>query len=121
MKIKKISKYVSISIPSRGSEQPTRRMLLSLPRIHWLERDKSEKYFTDSYAPESDAVELTNMLSYIHLTKNEKEIFTMQANGVSFDDIAREKNINVIDIKRIVDSANKKLEAIRNRVQNKNA
>lgn len=40
MQIEKVSKYIPVSTPSRSSEQTTmRQMMVSLPRVKWLERD----------------------------------------------------------------------------------
>jgi hypothetical protein len=64
MKIHKISKYVPISTPSRGSSSETgvRHMLISLARVRWLEREPDPKSFTSRYKTQDDFVDTENVL-----------------------------------------------------------
>lgn len=40
MQIKKVSKYIPVSTPSRSHEGSTvRQMLISIPRLEWLDKD----------------------------------------------------------------------------------
>ena len=54
MQIEKVSKYKPISTPSRSHEgQTIRQMLISIPRVKWLETDiESSSYYKKYKSPE---------------------------------------------------------------------
>lgn len=54
MQIEKVSRYIPVSTPSRSSEQTTiRQMMVSLPRVKWLENDlDSCEYYKKYRKPE---------------------------------------------------------------------
>lgn len=54
MQIEKVSKYIPVSTPSRSTEQTTiRQMMISIPRIKWLESDiESCDYYRKYRKPE---------------------------------------------------------------------
>lgn len=123
MKIMKISKYVIVQTPSRSSSETgtVRRMLLSLPRIKWLEREFDPTLHTSSYIPDDESwVTLQNMDSYVSLTKREEEIIRLTDRGMSPAQIADHKKMHVPNVLRSLDVARKKLAIIRSRRDNKN-
>lgn len=111
MKIEKISKYIPIASSSRSSADTAtiRHMLVSLPRVRWLEREDISDLNIRNYSMEGSAVELSNMGSYITLTGRERELSNMSKEGMSLQMIAQRKNMNSSNVARILDSAQKKL------------
>jgi len=123
MKILKISKYVLVKTPSRSSSETeaVRHMLLSLPRIKWLEREFDPTLHTSSYVPDDENwVTLQNMNSYISLTKREEDIIRMTDRGMNPAQIADHKKMNIPNVLRSIDVARKKLAIIKARRENKN-
>lgn len=111
MKIEKISKYIPIASSSRSSADTAtiRHMLVSLPRVRWLEREDISDLNIRNYSMEGSAVELSNMGSYITLTGRERELSNLSKEGMSLQMIAQRKNMNSSNVARILDSAQKKL------------
>ena len=112
MKIQKISKYVPISTASRSSsgESTIRHMLVSLPRIKWLEKNPDPTMFTSAYHLGEDDVDLKNFNSYNTLTKREKELLRMRDElNMTTDAISKSKKMNIAVVHHILYSAAKKL------------
>lgn len=105
MKIEKISTYIVSSTPSRSSSGKTtvRSVLMSLPRVRWLERDNPQ--------PESkpeDIIDLGGDHS-LHLTKRERELLDLCSSGKTDKQIADDKNMSLTFVKKTLIDARKKL------------
>ena len=105
MKIEKTSKYVFSSVPSRSllDGGHVRKVLLSLPRVRWLERDQP--------APEPpEYVEMNNTDSYIALTKTETAFLRMMdEDNMTIKEISRKRKISVVEVHNRVEIARRKM------------
>ena len=111
MKIEKISRYVPIATSSRSSTDTDtiRHMLVSLPRVRWLEREDISDLSLNKYKTEGEPIELYDHGSYVALTQRERLMHNMFEKGMSVFDIAKEKSMNTSNVARIIDTAQKKL------------
>lgn len=109
MKIEKVSTYIVASTPSRSSgEQSTmRKILLSLPRVRWLERDNPQSVGDIKRSEESDK-------KYIILNSKERDVLKLHEEGNSEIQIANKRAMSLTAVKRTILRAKKKL-ALRSR------
>lgn len=104
MKIEKVSTYIVAATPSRSTETQTtsRKILMSLPRVRWLERDNPRQDVGES-------VELKNMHSYITLTKRESEALNLHQQNFTIEEIAVRKGMKTSLVHKLISDAKKKL------------
>ena len=114
MRIEKVSRIVTVSPPyGSGNQTSTRRVLMSLPRIRWLERDG------DNTPPEPPPVEdeiatiekkAFPFYAYHPLYPREKEAHELHKAGKTVLEIAGHMSIPQKTVRTYLTCAKKKLE-----------
>lgn len=99
MHIEKVSKYIHVTTPSRSNETHTgRMMLMSIPRIKWLEGAETDFYHTytekDVKLPPAYVLRDNRPNSWVEkiigqdLTERETEALRLLRSGMANKDIA---------------------------------
>ena len=112
MHIQKISRYVPVAAPTNSTSESisSRKMLMSLPRVKWLERDPDYKpngFFEEDLPPPpppSPNVPKAGM----PLSDREDEIYKLRMGGESFTDIARRFGISSDTVRGMFSRARRK-------------
>lgn len=104
MKIEKVSKYIVQSTASRSSsgQTTTRKILMSLPRVKWIERD-------DNVSSGDIAKVDEELRDYFILNGKEREVLKLHEEGSSVTQICEAKVMSESSVKRAIISAKKKL------------
>ena len=114
MKIEKVCRYICATSgnPAEISPAGPRIVLLSLPRVRWLEKDnKPNKYFLEEELPSlpSKEYELENDLDS-PLTEKEEHLLQLSLKGFSYGAIAERLDLTLTSIPQALSKARKKLE-----------
>ena len=114
MKIEKVCKYIFASggAPAEFSSAGPRVVLLSLPRVRWLEKDKT----SSAYCLEEELPALPSKEQELErgedepLTEKEEVLLELSLAGLSYGAIAERLDLTLTSIPMALSKARKKLE-----------
>ncbi len=104
MNIEKVSKYISVNNgKSPVDGQNCRRVLISIPRVRWLERGGN---YVSNYVLEEDIVavdaQTTHRLFGKPLSVREQRVLNLRDRGMSYTEIAMELKLSKDIIKNLI-------------------
>jgi len=124
MQIEKVSRVMQITSPNRSGSN-IRNVILSLPRVRWLERDPEYKVPGDIEALVSDihvaevakehAAKEQRKQNYLSrpVTYRQLQVYHMRKAGLSYDEIAKALGLSSEAVRHYNSIAKRKMDLIK--------